>query len=406
MEMEMFPGEDRELQEFRAEVAEWLRRNKPKPPKFSLPFSFLEVHTDDQFRFLQEWQCKLYEAGYLGLSWPVEYGGYGRPQIYQDIANEEMARARVPFVLNVIGLSWAGPAILKMGTEEQKRRYIRKILTAEEIWCQGFSEPDYGSDLASIRTTARRAADKYIINGHKIWATLATYAKHMILLARTDPDAPRYKGLSFFLCPMDTPGIEVLPIRKMTGELGFNEVIFEEAAIPADSLVGEEGQGWWVAVTTLLYERGAVGGQAGGNPSHIISTSDLVELAREAQRDGRPAIEDPIIRDELVKFMIMERAVELNKRRLYIEKLLTPERPHALRFMSKLFHSEYVQGLCELAVKMQGARACLYMGDPMSHADGMWQRYYMNSFGFTIGGGTSEVQRNILGERILGLAKG
>jgi len=340
------------------------------------------------------------------MAWPREYGGYGKPQIYQDIANEEMAKARVPFVINVIGLSWAGPAVLRMGTEKQKRRYIKKILTAEEIWCQGFSEPDYGSDLASLKTTARREGDRYIINGHKIWTTLATYAKHMILLARTDPEAPKYRGLSFFLCPMDLPGIEIRPITKMTGELGFNEVIFDDVSIPADTLVGQEGQGWLVAVTTLAYERGAIGGQAGGHPSQILTASDVVELAREARRDGRPAIEDPLIRDELVKFLIMERTIELNRKRLYIEKLLTPGRPQVLRFMSKLFHSEYIQGLSELAVRIQGAYAGLFAGDPCALADGIWQRSYMNSFGFTIGGGTSEIQRNILGERILGLAKG
>ncbi len=395
-----------ELKDFRAEVVQWMEKNRPKPPKFMLPLSFLEVSTDDQFYYLRDWQQKVYEAGYLGMAWPKEYGGYGQSQVKQDIVDEEMARASVPLMVNVIGLSWAGPTVLNMGSEEQKKKYLKKILSGEDIWCQGFSEPEHGSDLGSLQTTARHEGNSYIINGRKIWTTLANYAKHMILIARTDPDAAsKFYGLSYFLSPMDVPGIEVSPIRKMTGEYGFCEVLFENAAIPEDCLMGGEGQGWTVAMATLAFERGAAGGQGGGRILDVGIAADLVELARASKRDGQPAIEDPVIRDHIVNFIIQERIIALNRRRGEIPGLIG-ERPHALLLMDKLVKTEYMQKVAEFAVKIQGGNAGLYEGDPNAIAEGFWQRFYMNSFGATIGGGTSEVLRNIISERLLGLPKG
>ncbi len=402
----MNKGNTAELKEFRAEVVQWMEKNRPKPPKFMLPLTFLEVSTDDQFYYLRDWQRKVYEAGYLGMAWPKEYGGYGQSQVKQDIVDEEMARARVPLMVNVIGLSWAGPTVLNMGSEEQKKKYLKKILSCEDIWCQGFSEPEYGSDLGSLQTTARHKGNSYIINGRKIWTTLANYAKHMILIARTDPDAAsKFNGLSYFLSPMGRPGIEVSPIRKMTGEYGFCEVLFEDVAIPEDCLMGGEGQGWRVAMATLAFERGAAGGQGGGRILDVGIAEDLVELARTSKRDGQPAIEDPVIRDQIVTFIIQERIIALNRRRGEIPGLLG-ERPHALLLMDKLVKTEYMQKIAEFAVKIQGGHAGLYEGDPYAIADGFWQRYYMNSFGGTIGGGTSEVLRNIISERLVGLPRG
>ena len=197
-----------ELDDFRRDVVAWLRDNRPAEPDFLLPESFMEVGTDQQFEYLRAWQRKVYDAGYLGMAWPKEYGGGGRPQAYQDIVNAEMARLKVPFVPNTIGLNWAGPLILAIGTEDDKRRYIRGILSADEIWCQGFSEPDHGSDLANCQTRAVRDGDEYVITGSKIWTSLGSYAKYMILLARTDPNAQsRYAGLSYFLVPMQVPGV-------------------------------------------------------------------------------------------------------------------------------------------------------------------------------------------------------
>jgi len=223
-----------ELAEFRREVSAWLTENRPAEPDFLLPETFMEVGTDAQFHYLRDWQQQVYEAGYLGMSWPESYGGGGKPQALQDIVTAEMARLNTPFMMNTIGLNWAGPLILSRGTEDEKQRYIQAILSAEDIWCQGFSEPDHGSDLGSVQTRAVRDGDTYVVNGSKIWTSLGQHAKHMILLARTDPDASnKYAGLSFFLAPMDAPGIEVQPIRKITGEFGFNQTFFNDARIPA-----------------------------------------------------------------------------------------------------------------------------------------------------------------------------
>ena len=221
---------DAELKDYRAQAAAWFAENVPPQPDFMLPLTFMEVGTDDQFHFLCDWQNKVYEAGYLGASWPAEYGGGGLHQKFQDIATDEMRRHDSPIMLNTIGLSWAGPLLLDMGTHEDRLRYIKGILSAEDIWCQGFSEPDHGSDLGNAQTRAVRDGDEYVINGTKTWTTHGSYAKYMILLARTNPDAPnKYAGLSFFLAPMKVPGIQAVPIRKLTGEYGFTETFFTDA---------------------------------------------------------------------------------------------------------------------------------------------------------------------------------
>jgi len=399
--------ESPELRELRRQVAAWLKENIPADPGFKLPQTFMEVENEQQMDFLRGWQRKVYEAGYLGMAWPEEYGGYGRPQSHQDVVTEEMARAQAPFMVNVIGLFWAGPTILKLGSEEQRKRYVKNILSAEEIWCQGFSEPENGSDLGNAQTRARREGDEYVVNGHKIWTTQAEYASHMILLARTNPDAPnKYAGLTFFLAPMDVPGVEVNRIRKMTGEYGFNEVLFRDARIPASVRVGEEGEGWGVAMAVLMFERGASEGQAGGNTMTVLTTRHVLDTARKAYRDGRPALEDPYVRDRMVQFMIEERAIPLNRRRAHVQKLLTPGRELAPMLMGKLMGSEYMRRLSDFAVNLQGGNGALYMGDPDAIDNGVWQRAQMNSYSATIGGGTSEIQHNIIGERLLGLPKG
>ncbi len=398
--------DDRKLQAFRLQVRDWLARNAPPAPDFRLPDSFMEVGTDAQFRYLRDWQAKVYQAGYLGMAWPKQYGGGGMPEAYQRVVTSEMGRAQVPFMVNVIGLFWAGPTILKLGSEAQKKRYIPKILSAEEIWCQGFSEPENGSDLANAQMTATRDGDAYVLDGTKIWTSLGIYAKHMILLARTERGtASKYQGLSFFLAPMDVPHVTTVPIRKMTGEHGFTETRFEGARIPADCLLGQEGQGWAIALATLAFERGAEGGQAGGLSMVPLQVAQVVEMARVLQRDGRPAIEDPLVRDALVRLAIEERGLELGPQRVRHAALAQP-RPHAVAMMSKLLHSEFRRRLCAFAVSLQGASAVLYAGDPDAFAEGAWQRSYMNAFSATIGGGTSQIQMNILGERVLGLPKG
>jgi len=396
---------EQELQDFRLQVSACLEANKPADPGFLLPQSFMEVGNEQQLDFLRNWQYKVWSAGYLGMAWPEEYGGGGVPPEYQGIVDQEMRRQAVPICFNVIGLGWAGPLINDIGTEEEKARYLKGILTAEDIWCQGFSEPDYGSDLGNAQTRAVRDGDEYVINGTKIWTTMGNYARYMILLARTDPNTERkYDGLSFFLAPMDGPGIETRPIRKITGEYGFTETFFTDARIPAHCLMGEEGQGWKIAMQTLQYERGAEAGAAGGLAFERIVIDDMIEQLRDMQRDGEPLLSDPVTRDQLVRLIMEEKAVALGDKRAAIAPLTT-DYPFSLQLSNKLRFTEYARRMRQFAIAQQGATGSLYVGDDQARQGGFWQRAYFNSFSATIGGGTSQVQANIIAEHILGLPK-
>lgn len=394
-----------DIEAFTEEVRDWVTKNKPGKQNFLLPQSFMEVGTDEQFEFLRDWQNKVYEAGYLGMSWPKEYGGRSMPQEYQDIASRELARQKTPFMVNTIGLNWAGPLILHMGTEEQKKAFIKKILSCEEIWCQGFSEPDHGSDLGNAQLKAERDGTDFICNGSKIWTSLGTYAKHMILLARTDPNTnSKYEGLTFFLNPMDIEGVDPVPIKKMTGEYGFCQTYFDNARISEDCIIGKEGEGWQVAMTTLMFERGATGGQAGGHSMMSTTIEEVIDLAKRTDRDGACSTEDPLIRDELVKLIMTSQAMGLNAARARIPALVS-ERPASIPMSGKLLGSEYAKKLGEVATSLQGANASYYVGDDNAIDGGRWPRGYLNAFSATIGGGTSQIQKNIIGERVLGLPK-
>ncbi len=397
--------DEKELDTYREGAEAWFAENTPRETDFMLPLTFMEVGTDEQFNFLRDWQNKVYEAGYLGAHWPKEYGGGGLHRAFQDAATKVMANERTPIMLNAIGLNWTAPLLLNRGSEEEKQKYIQRILSAEDIWCQGFSEPDNGSDLGNAQTRAVRDGDDYVINGSKIWTTQGNYADYMILLARTNPQAEsKYKGLSFFLAPMKADGVETVPIRKLTGEYGFTQTFFTDARIPADCLMGSEGEGWLIAMETLEYERGARSGQAGGHVMMLTNPADIIDLAREAQVNGKPALDDPAIREELVKLMSEARALGLNSRRGKIAPL-NQDYPMSLALGSKLSSSDFYQRLNAFAITMQGTRAAYYVGDAQAHNDGVWQRGYLNSFSATIGGGTSQIQRNIVGEHVLGLPK-
>ena len=393
-----------ELDEFRADVRAWLADNKPADPGFLLPETFMEVGTDQQFEFLRDWQRTVYEAGYLGMAWPSEYGGGGQAQAYQDIVNQEMAKARAPFVPNTIGLNWAGPLILDMGSEEDKQRYIKNILSAEDIWCQGFSEPDNGSDLGNAQVRAVRDGDDYVVNGSKIWTSLGSYAKYMILLARTSTDGPnKYAGLTFFLAPMKVEGVDPVPIKKLTGEFGFCQTYFDDARIPAACRLGAEGEGWSVAMRTLMFERGAIGGQAGGLSAMDLNINDIIELARRSVRNGRPALEDPLTRDELMRLVLEAKGNQLMGAKSRIPALCE-DWPTAIAMSGKLRGSELKRKMTRFALSLQGANGARYIGDQAVDG-GKWQRSYLNAFSGTIGGGTTQIQKNILGERVLGLPK-
>ncbi len=394
-----------ELKDFRVEVAAWMKENNPAAPGFLLPQTFMEVGDERQLEFLREWQHKIWSAGYLGMAWPKEYGGRGVEAVYQSIADQEMRRLAVPICFNVIGLGWAGPLINDIGSEQQKSKYLKGILNAEDVWCQGFSEPDHGSDLGNAQTRAVRDGDEYVLNGQKIWTTMGNFAKYMILLARTNPDAPRkYDGLSYFLSPMHVPGVDTRPIRKLTGEFGFTETFFTDARIPAESIMGEEGQGWKIAMQTLQYERGAEAGAAGGQSMVRISVDDMIGQLDGVRRDGAPVLEDPVVRDQLVQAVMEEKALSLGDRRARIGPLTT-DYPGSLPLSHKLRGTEMTRRMRQLAINLQGAEGVLYVGDDDARQGGFWQRAYLNSFSATIGGGTSQVQANIIAEHVLGLPK-
>jgi len=393
------------LTAFRQEVSAWLVDNIPENPGFLLPLTFMEVGTDEQLAFLVAWQRKVYEAGYLGMSWPQEYGGGGKPPAYQNIVDKELARHKAPIIFNSIGLGWAGPLILEMGTEAEKQRYIKGILTAEDIWCQGFSEPDNGSDLGNAQTRAVRDGDEYVINGSKIWTTHGPYSKYMILLARTNPETKsKYAGLSFFLSPMQAPGISTSPIQKITGEYGFAQTFFDDARISVGCLMGEEGDGWKLAMRTLEYERSVEGGQATNYKITAITSDDLIETCRSTQRDGKPLLDDPVVQDQLVQFIMEERNLLLNQKRGDLPDLCT-DYPLSLMLSGKLEATELFRRMRQYAVSLQGAKGGLYIHDADALNGGIWQHAYFNNFSATIGGGTSQVQNNIIAEHALGLPK-
>lgn len=395
-----------ELADFEKQCDAWFAENTVRDPGFMLPLTFMEVSTDQQFDFLREWQRKVYEAGYFGMSWPTEYGGYGMHPEYQRIATRIMKSHDAPIMINAIANGWTGPLLLDIGREEDKRRYIKPMLSAEEIWCQGFSEPEHGSDLGSAQTKAVRDGDEYVINGSKIWTSLGDRADYMILLARTSNDGPsKYAGLSFFLAPMKIPGVETRRLKKLTGEYGFTQCFFTDARIPASGLVGEEGQGWMVAMKTLEYERGAKVNPVGGYFVKEMDVMSIVDFARTAKRGGKPVLDDPVMRDKLVEYMIDIQALNLNNQRRRMAPL-TSDRPMGLALMNKLARTELVRELTEFSLQFQGNRAGYYVGDENAVDDGYWHRSYLNSFSATIGGGTSQIQKNIIGEHVLGLPKG
>ena len=387
---------------FRDHARSWLAANAPPPPPERLPITPIEVMTTGQRDYLQAWQKKCYDAGLVGADYPKEYGGHGH-QGCQRIANQELGRARVPFLINIVGLSMAAPTILRHGTEEQKRKFIPGCLSGAEIWCQGFSEPGAGSDLASQRTSAVRDGDDWIINGHKVWTSLGHFATWMILVTRTSKE-DKYAGLTYFLCPIaGQPGVTVRPLVKITGETGFNEVFFEDVRIPDSNRLDDVGKGWEVAMTTLLSERGAAEGAGSGGGGGDGAIQSLIELARSSWRNGILAADDPVTRDAIMQRAIVGEGMRQNVRRARVPALC--DHPMRLPLQQKLTGSEFAQDNARLGVEIAGAHSTLYKRDPRAPHQGHWPLAYLNSFGNTIAAGTNEIQRNILGERVLGLPK-
>ena len=395
-------SETQEQQEFRQSCRRWLVENRPPPPKLPLPQAAYEVMTKDHQNYLCDWQAKCYEAGLIASDLPKNYGGHGNTG-FQQIASNEVRTAGVPYFINWIGLGMTVPTLLAHGTEAQKETYLPGIFSGEEIWCQGFSEPGAGSDLASLQTSAVKDGDHWIVNGGKVWTSMAHFAKWMLLLARTDKNE-KHAGITYFLASMEHEGVTVKPIHKMTGESGFNEVRLENLIVPDHMRVDEVGAGWKVAMSTLTSERGAgVGVGAVASESPLAVMGQLIELAKSTKRNGQAIWDEPVWRDKIVKLYERTEASVQNARRARVKDL----NGGAMRIplQGKLVGSEISQELHEVALGILGLQSSLYVRDVNSPADGKWALGYMNTYTGTISGGSSEIQRNILGERVLGLPK-
>jgi alkylation response protein AidB-like acyl-CoA dehydrogenase len=367
-------------QAFRDEVRAWLGENNPGPEPDG---------EEAKFEFRRAWQRELHDAGWAGISWPKEFGGRGATLIEQAIFSEEMARAKAPSPANVLGLVMGGPVVIAHGTEDQKERFLEPILSAEEIWCQGFSEPESGSDLASLKTRAVRDNGGWRVTGQKVWTTYAHEAKWCMLLARSEPDAPKHKGLTYFICDMDQDEIEVRPLRQITGEAEFNEIFLEGARIPEENVVGGEGNGWNVAITTLMHERAGLGAA-----SAISVRRDLDELIAVINERGLG--DDPVIRQRIAELKIGVEALRLGALRALTQQMKVGI-PGPEGSLSKWEWAVLNQGLTELAVDVMGPEA-LQSGSE-------WTYRFLRARANSIEGGTTDVMKNIIAERVLGLPR-
>ncbi|HEX5583001.1 acyl-CoA dehydrogenase family protein [Gaiella sp.] len=372
---------------FRAELRAWIDANLPDEERGGRGGArrFEE--------FGREWSRKLYDAGYAGLTWPKEYGGAGAPYSFQAIFYEEMAAAAAPPHVGVIGLGMAGPTIIVHGTDAQKERHLQKILSAEEIWCQGFSEPDAGSDLAAARTRAELRGDRFVVNGQKVWSSFAHIADWCILVTQSDPDGPRYRNLTYLLVDMHAPGVEVRPLRQITGEAEFNEIFFANAEVPVENVLGEIGGGWGVAMTTLLHERGTLG-------FALVARLEVQVRKLLALASDRGA--SPTQRDAIAREWIQLQALRVTAYR----SLAALERtgvPGPEGTILKLQWSEANQRVTKLALELLGPDAQLLA--PNAPYGGYWTTQQLRSRGNTIEAGTSEILRSIVAERVLGLPR-
>jgi alkylation response protein AidB-like acyl-CoA dehydrogenase len=380
---------------FRKEVRAWLERNLPDDLRGK---AFAASRADvEEVRRLRVWQKTMAEAGYVGMDWPREFGGRGAPITEMVILYQEMARAESPQIVNRGGVSMLGPTLMNLGTPEQQKRFLPRIRTAEDLWCQGFSEPNAGSDLANLQTRAVLDGDHFVVNGQKVWTSMGHVADWCFLLVRTDPTAARHKGISFLLVDMKTPGITVRPLRQITGEAEFNETFFDNVRVPKENLVGKINEGWSVAITTLAYERDLL-----TFIRHISLRNALHRLVKLTQSRGRNT--DPVIRQKIAELWIGEQALQLNGYRS-LTKILRGGQPGPEGSTSKLFWSQLDQELALAATHIIGPYSQIAEGSPWAPDDGQWQFYELLARGSGIRAGTTEILRNILGERVLGLPK-
>jgi alkylation response protein AidB-like acyl-CoA dehydrogenase len=385
-----------EEEEFRKGVRRWLEKNRPRSQTRSAP----PGDDDQEWVRAVEWHRRLYAGGWVGLSWPTEYGGRGATLMEQVIFNQELQRLKLPYGCNVLGVMMAGPAIMHWGTEEQKKDHLQRILSGDEVWCEGLSEPAAGSDLAALAMRALADGDDFIVNGQKVWTTLAHRAQWVQLFVRTDSEASKHKGLSCLLVDMKSPGITVRPLRQITGDADFNEIFFEDVRVPKSNLLGPVNAGWQVLITTLMHERAGIS-ELGSE--QIID--HLVALARSLRRDGKPASKNPYVRQQIAQFAIEVQARKLNGLRS-LTKRLKGAVPGPEGSIGKLSSTELTKRMAKFAVELAGERALVAKDSPYALDHGRWLESILSSPALTIAGGTSEVNRNIIAERILGLPKG
>ena len=390
---------------YRAELRQWLRDNIGGGGAENANAMMKRAESGDESKKdplagARAWPRKLHDAGYVGLAWPKEYGGQDASFTQQVICADEMARVRTPPLINTIGLSIIGPTLVQHGTEEQKKRFLPRILRADDLWCQGFSEPEAGSDLASLRCRAEIDGDEFVVNGQKVWTSLAPISDWIFMLVRTDPDAPKREGISYLLASMKTPGITVRPLRNAAGGIHFSEVFFDNVRVPRELLVGELNGGWQIARSSLDHERSGLSG--------VVALEEtlgrLWRMASNLDRGNRKAVEDPSTRRVLAQhWMEIEGLRHLGYRTLSDQIAGKP--PGAGSSVGKLFASEVRNQMTRTALRVEGPLAPIGKRSPHVVDRGRWHAAYFDALAHSIGGGTSEVMRNVIAEKVLELPR-
>jgi len=390
-----------EQEEFRKEFISWVEKNLPDDWDSA---RYRKYETQEKLKqAYKDFQKKLFDAGYAAMHYPKEYGGQGRTLMEEIIVLQVLSTTCIELRMpGVVTHGMAVPTIFTCGSDEQKKIFLPKIFDGTHIWCQGFSEPDAGSDVANVSTMAVKEGDHYIVNGQKVWTSYAHMSDYCLLLVRTDPDTAKHKGLSYLLVDMSLPGIDVRPMTQITGEAEFNEVFFTDVEVPIEMLVGHENQGWQIAITTLMFER--VIGDVVIGAAYEKNIHRMIEMAERTKRSGKAVIEDPVFRQQLAKSYIEVMVLKYHGLRSFSHQLKGGI-PGPEGSIGKLLWSEPNQRLTETAIGMQGPNSQIMGGSPWSIDDGMWQYAFLRSKGNTIEAGTSEIQRNIIGERVLGLPK-
>lgn len=396
MQLSMSPEE----QAYKEQFLFWLKENLP--PEFASPDYEPPADWHEQAKIFRSMQRKLFEAGYAGINWPKEYGGQGGTLMQHIIVTEALSANYPLKMFDSLSVGLVAPTLLARGTEEQKKEFIPKILSGEHIWCQGFSEPNAGSDLANLTTSAVRKGDHYIVNGQKVWTSLAHVADFAVLVVRTDPTVKKHKGLSYLLVDMKSPGVTVRPIKQITGEAEYNEMFFDNVKVPVERRVGKENEGWLIAITTLMFER--IMNEIRILPKFQKTLEGMIDLARNTPRAGRPLIKDPVVRQKIARLQVDLEVMRLNQYR-NLSTLLKGEMPGPEGSIGKIYWSELNQRLQATALEIMGPYAQLTQGSSWAKDNGKWVYDFLRSKGNTIEGGTTEIQKNIIGERVLGLPK-